>query len=147
MAGFGTLGVKLEYGVSPSGTAPTDWELIPDVVTIPSLIGTPGTTAITTIYDTTETYIDNKPDTGGAIAVTVNFTEELLDACDTILAAQNAGSSIYYRVTLPAPLDREYEWVGKLATPSNADIGSSGAITGTLNITPISAIDFKKKVA
>ncbi len=145
MAGFGTLGVKLEYAVGTGSTTPTSYTLIPDVVTIPSLIGTPGTTAITTIYDTTETYIDNKPDTGGTIAITVNFTEELLDVCDTILAAQKAGSTVHYKVSLPTPLDREYTWVGKLATPSNADIGSSGAITGTLNITPTGEIDFKKK--
>ena len=132
-----TKGIALEWSKDGS----TSWKKIPDITSIPVLLGEPSAHDVTTIYSTQKEYLEGLPDNGGTLGFGCLFTPELLTEV-TSIQGQQASGSVYFRVTTPAPLNKAYKWQGTLVTPANEEWAPDAPLTGTLNITPATAIEF-----
>lgn len=126
---------------SADGT--TDWKTIPDVTSIPTLIGEPNSHDVTTIYSTQKEYLEGLPDNGGTLSFGILMTPEVLTAVEAIQTAQ-ATKNPFFRVAMPRPLMKAYQWQGTMAIPGNEEWSADNPLTGTLNVTPTSAIEFKE---
>lgn len=138
-----TVGITLEWAEPGAGDAePTIWKKIPDVNSIPTLIGAPGNHDVTTMYDTQKVYLEGLPDNGGTLAFGALFTLALFKTVNEIMASQTT-SNPYFRVSLPDPLGKAYVWRGTVATPANDEWAPDNPIMGKLNVTPTSSIVLK----
>lgn len=138
-----TVGIQVEWGV-PSGSdaEPTLWKKIPEVTSIPTLIGAPSNHDVTTVYDAQKVYLEGLPDNGGTLAFSVLLTVEVFTVVNEIMTAQET-SNPYFRVSLPAPLSKAYVWRGTMAIPANDEWAPDNPILGKLNITPSTSIELK----
>lgn len=89
-----TIGIKVSYAVETTeGTRPTaDYTHIPDLKSIPSFNPSPNTADATT-FDNTEytSYVQLLKDLGGALEILANFTQELYNKWETMVAAYETG--------------------------------------------------------
>lgn len=140
-------GVKLEWGApGASDVEPTVWKKIPDITSIPSLIGAPSTKDATTLADEQKVYVEGLPDAGGTLAFSANFTPELAMEAESVIESQDTANP-YFRVVFPIPLNMAYVWRGTLAPVSNDDIPVDSILTCKLNITPSTIVELKKVTA
>lgn len=135
-----TYGIKVEWATDNDGQPNTTWSLIPDITKIPTLVGTPSTHDVTTIYNSMKNYINGLADNGGTLGFGINFTPELFAEYDKIKTAQ-AKDDVWFRVSMPTPLNKSYQFKGTASLPSNDELGADAPITGTFNITPSSDIN------
>lgn len=135
-----TYGIKVEWVADNEGAPGEAWALIPDITKIPTLVGTPSTHDVTTIYNAMKNYINGLADNGGTLAFSVNFTPEIFTEYDKIKTAQTS-EDVWFRVAMPAPLNKAYQFTGTASLPSNDELGADAPITGTFNITPSSDIE------
>lgn len=135
-----TAGIMIEWGAPSSSDAePTTWKKIPNVTSVPTLIGTPSNHDVTDLYATQKEYLEGLPDNGGTLAFGAIFTPELFTVVNEIITSQETANP-YFRVSLPKPLSKAYVWRGTLATPSNDEWAPDNPIMGKLNITPSTAV-------
>lgn len=138
-----TYGIVFEYGVpSDSDGKPTTWKTIPDITSIPTLIGAPSNHDVTSLYDPQKVYLEGLPDNGGQLAFGAIFTVRLFAVVKEIRTAQDTANP-YFRVRLPEPLSKAYVFRGTLAIPSNDEWQPDNPILGKLNITPSTAVDLE----
>ena len=130
-----TQGIVVEWATDNEGSPNTTWKKIPEIISIPTLIGAPATHDVTTIYNKTKTYIEGLPDNGGTLSFGVNFTPEVFTTVNEIQTAQETETP-WFRVGLPAPLNKAYQFRGTMAIPSNEEWTPDNPIQGNLNITP-----------
>lgn len=130
-----TQGILVQWAADNEGEPQSTWTTIPEIISIPTLIGTPATHDVTTIYNTMKTYIEGLPDNGGALAFGVNFTPEVFTTVNTIQTAQKTEDP-WFRVALPAPLNKAYQFRGTVSIPSNEEWTPDNPIQGNINITP-----------
>ena len=63
-----TQGISLEWVAASGSEEPKEgWAKIPDVTSIPTLVGAPSNHDVTTLYDKQKVYIEGLPDNGGAL--------------------------------------------------------------------------------
>lgn len=137
-----SAGIKFEYGSPNAGSEPTLWTEIPDVQSIPTLIGDPNSLDATKLTDTQKTYVPGLPDNGGLLTFAVYLTPEVFDAYDAVNLAQ-ATEDLYYRVTYPAPLNKAFQWRGRTASLSNQDTEPDSVVMGNWNVVPSTIIEIK----
>lgn len=130
-----TQGIVVEWATDNEGSPNTTWKKIPEIISIPTLIGAPATHDVTTIYNKTKTYIEGLPDNGGTLSFGVNFTPDVFTTVNEIQTAQETETP-WFRVGLPAPLNKAYQFRGTMAIPSNEEWTPDNPIQGNLNITP-----------
>lgn len=130
-----TQGIVVEWATDNEGSPNTTWRKIPEIISIPTLIGAPATHDVTTIYNKTKTYIEGLPDNGGTLSFGVNFTPDVFTTVNEIQTAQETETP-WFRVGLPAPLNKAYQFRGTMAIPSNEEWTPDNPIQGNLNITP-----------
>lgn len=135
-----SVGMSVEYGESISGAKPASWTVIPDITSIPAMGGTISTHDVTTIYNTMKVYIEGLPDVGGTLGFAANFTPELFQVVETIIATQKTGKKHAFAVSYPAPLSKRVWFIGTVAPLSSDEAGVDAPLTCTVNITP--ATDF-----
>lgn len=121
----------------------TSWKTIPDVTSIPTLIGEPSSHDVTTIYSTQKEYLEGLPDNGGTLSFGILMTPEVLAEVEAIQTAQETKNP-FFRVAMPKPLQKAYQWEGTMSIPGNEEWSADNPLTGTLNVTPTSAIEFKE---
>lgn len=139
-----TVGIKLEWVADSAGTEPTSgWKAVPDITSIPTLIGEPSTHDVTTLSDIQKVYIEGLPDNGGTLGFSVNMTPEVLAAVEEIQTAQETANP-WFRVALPKPLQKAYVFRGTVGTISNDELAPDNPIAGKLNITPSTPMTFKE---
>lgn len=139
-----TKGILVEWGKpGDSDAEPTEWTKIPDITSIPTLVGAPTNHDVTTIYDEMKVYLEGLPDNGGQLAFSCLFTPALMTEVEKIQTQQDT-SNPYFRVALPAPLSKAYVFRGTVAIPANDEWAPDNPILGKLNITPSTAIEFKE---
>ncbi len=126
-----------------SADGETSWKTIPDVTSIPTLIGEPSSHDVTTIYSTQKEYLEGLPDNGGTLSFGILMTPEVLTEVEAIQTAQKTKNP-FFRVAMPKPLLKAYQWEGTMAIPGNEEWSADNPLTGTLNVTPTSAIEFKE---
>ena len=137
-----TKGITFEWGAAgDSDAAPGSWTKIPDITSIPTLIGAPSSHDVTTIYSEMKEYLEGLPDNGGTLGFSALFTPALFTVVDAIQTAQETADP-YFRVALPKPLNKAYTFRSTLAIPANDEWQPDNPILGTLNITPTSSITF-----
>lgn len=89
-----TIGIKVSYAVeATAGTRPTTgYTHIPDLKSIPSFNPSPNTADATT-FDNTEytSYVQLLKDLGGALEISANFTQELYNKWEAMVAAYETG--------------------------------------------------------
>lgn len=131
-----TAGIALKYGTPSSmDGVPDSWTEVPDIKTIPTLIGDPNTLDATKLSDKQKVYIPGLPDNGGLLSFGCYLTKELFTAYDAMVLAQ-AEKDLYFRVEYPAPLSKAFQWRGKVASLSNQEHGTDATTDGNLNIVP-----------
>lgn len=88
-----TIGVRLGYAVeSESGVKPSKFEWIKGAKSLPEVNSAPETIESTTFDELQfRTYIDGLQDTGGALAIGMNQTEELITEWEKIYQAYSDG--------------------------------------------------------
>lgn len=126
-----------------SSDGEASWKTIPDVTSIPTLIGEPSSHDVTTIYSTQKEYLEGLPDNGGTLSFGILMTPEVLAEVEAIQTAQETKNP-FFRVAMPKPLLKAYQWEGTMAIPGNEEWSADNPLTGTLNVTPTSAIEFKE---
>lgn len=129
-----TKGLVVEWVADSDGSPSTPWTKIPSIIKIPSLVGTPSTHDVTDIYNEMKVYIEGLADNGGTLAFGINFTPEVFDEIEKIQAAQ-ATEDPWFRVGMPAPLNKAYQFRGTVSIPSNDEWTPDNPMQGTLNIT------------
>lgn len=138
-----TAGIMFEWGAPASGDAePTTWKKIPNITSIPTLIGTPSNHDVTDLYATQKEYLEGLPDNGGTLSFGAIMTPALFTEVESIRTAQETANP-YFRVSLPKPLSKAYVWRGTLAIPSNDEWAPDNPIMGKLNITPSTSVELK----
>ena len=138
-----TQGISLEWVAASGSEEPKmGWAKIPDVTSIPTLIGAPSNHDVTTLYDKQKVYIEGLPDNGGALEFATVLTPEVFTVTDAIIAAQ-ATDKPWFRISLPKPLNKAYVFRGTMATPSNDEFQPDNPIMGKLIITPSTSIELK----
>ena len=138
-----TKGILFQWGApGDSDAAPESWKTIPDVRSIPTLIGAPTNHDVTILTSEQKVYLEGLPDNGGQLAFGVVFTPELFTAVDAIRTAQET-SNPYFRVALPAPLSKAYVFRGTMAIPANEQWEPDNPMFGNLNVTPSTSIELK----
>lgn len=130
-----TQGIVVEWATDNDGSPNEDWKTIPEIISIPTLIGSPATHDVTTIYNKMKTYIEGLPDNGGTLSFGVNFTPDVFTTVNEIQTAQKTETP-WFRVGLPEPLKKAYQFRGTMSTPSNEEWTPDNPIQGNLNITP-----------
>lgn len=129
-------GLVVEWAADQDGSPASTWTKIPEILKIPTLIGTPSTHDVTTIYNTMKVYIEGLSDNGGALAFGVNFTPEMFAELKKMQTAQQS-EDIWFRVGMPAPLNQAYQWKGTIGgIPSNDEWTPDMPLQGTIYITP-----------
>lgn len=130
-----TKGLTVEWAASADTLPTSGWAKIPDIIKIPTLVGTPSTHDVTTIYDNMKTYIEGLADNGGALAFGANFTPALFSEMTKMETAQKT-DDIWFRVGLPSPLNKAYTFRGTVSMLSNDEWTPDNPMQGSLNITP-----------
>lgn len=109
-----TIGVHLYYAVeSTAGTRPTLKSAYTELVGvkgIPSLNPTPENLETTTLNETEyKTYIPGLKDTGGSLGFTFNLSQDLKNAWDTLITADEtaraAGKATWFFIDVPGLTD------------------------------------------
>lgn len=129
-----TKGLVVEWVADSDGSPGESWAKIPDIIKIPTMVGTPSTHDVTTIYNEMKVYIEGLADNGGTLGFGVNFTPELFAEYEKIKTAQNTDDP-WFRVGMPAPLNKAYQFRGTAYMPSNDEWSPDNPMQGTLNIT------------
>lgn len=138
-----TAGIKLGYAPeTTAGTQPTTFTNITGPKSIPDLNPEPETVETTTLNATEwKTYVDGLKDTGGALGVTFNLTEEFMGKWDALMTAyedaKESNMAIWFVVYIPG-LTKGFFFTGN---PS--ELGLSAAEVGnvletTVYVTPTS---------
>lgn len=106
-----TAGIRLWYAVeTTAGARPTTASAYTEVrepVSIPAINETPNTIDATSLNETrNHVYVDGLNDSGGAVSITANFSQVLLDQWnDEIIAAYEAGiasgKNMWFAITIP----------------------------------------------
>lgn len=128
-----TKGLVVEWAPDTDGN-PGTWARIPDITKIPTMVGTPSTHDVTTIYNEMKVYIEGLADNGGTLGFGVNFTPELFAEYEKIKTAQET-DDVWFRVGMPAPLNKAYQFRGTAYMPSNDEWAPDNPMQGTLNVT------------
>lgn len=135
-----TKGLTLEWAKNADGNVPTTgWAKVPDVIKIPSLVGTPSTHDVTTIYDNMKVYIEGLTDNGGTLGFGVNFTPEVFAEVGKIQTEQ-AKDDVWFRVGMPKPLNKAYVFRGTASILANDEWTPDNPMQGTLNLTATSSV-------
>lgn len=129
-----TKGLVVEWVADKDGSPDATWTKIPSIIKIPSLVGTPSTHDVTDIYNEMKVYIEGLADNGGTLAFGINFTPEVFAEIKKIQTAQ-ATEDPWFRVGMPAPLSKAYQFRGTVSIPSNDEWTPDNPMQGTLNIT------------
>lgn len=130
-----TKGLVVEWSLPSEETGEaTSWKKIPSIISIPTLIGTPSTHDVTSIYNDMKVYIDGLVDNGGTLGFGVNFEPEIFTTVDEILEAQKT-DDVWFRVGMPAPLNKAYQFKGTASILSNDEWAPDNPMQGTLNLT------------
>lgn len=147
-----TAGIQLLYGTETTADEkPTAFTRILGVKSLPELNPEPETSETTTL-DATEwkTYIDGLKDTGGALQITFNLTEEFMTTWDSVMTAHEtaiaAGKHLWWQFLIPG-LTKSFFFAG-----NPADMGFNGAEVGnvletSVYVTPTGHIGWDTKVA
>lgn len=135
-----TEGLVVEWVADSSGTPGSVWSKVPDIIKIPTLVGTPSTHEVTTIYDKMKTYIEGLPDNGGILGFGINFTKEAFDEVKKMEAAQKT-DDIWMRVGMAAPINQAYQFRCTVAPLANDEWSPDNPMQGTLNVTATTGID------
>ena len=129
-----TKGLVVEWVADSDGSPGGAWAKIPSIIKIPSLVGTPSTHDVTDIYNEMKVYIEGLADNGGTLAFGINFTPEVFAEIKKIQTAQDTEDP-WFRVGMPAPLNKAYQFRGTVSIPSNDEWTPDNPMQGTLNIT------------
>lgn len=136
-----TKGLTFEWAPGADSLPTSGWTKIPDIQSIPTLIGTPSNHDVTTIYDDQKTYIEGLADNGGTLAFKGFMTPELISENDKIIKSQ-ASRDVWFRVGLPSPLNKAYAWTGTSAILSNDEASPDNPLQCTMNVTATSSVSF-----
>lgn len=138
-----TAGIVLEYGESADGRAdPSSWTKIAKVTSIPTLVGDPSTHDITTLEDNQKVYLRGLPDNGGVLGFGILFEPETFTTVEAIQEMQET-SSVMFRVGMPAPLSKAFQFVGEVTALTNDEITPDSPLTGKINIVPSTPVELK----
>lgn len=134
-----TKGLVVEWVADSDGLPGASWTKIPSIIKIPTLVGTPSTHDVTDIYNEMKVYIDGLADNGGTLAFGINFTPEVFAEYEKIKKAQETDDP-WFRVGMPAPLNKAYQFRGTVSMLSNDEWSPDNPMQGTMNITASSDI-------
>lgn len=129
-----TKGLVVEWTADSDGSPGASWTKIPSIIKIPTLVGTPSTHDVTDIYNEMKVYIDGLADNGGTLAFGINFTPEVFAEYEKIKTAQDTDDP-WFRVGMPAPLNKAYQFRGTVSMLSNDEWSPDNPMQGTMNIT------------
>lgn len=122
-----TAGILLGYAVEDTaGTKPSTFTQIPGAKSLPDMNPEPATLE-TTPLDATEwrTYIDGLKDTGGALSITFNLTEEFMTKWEALMTAYRAAKAdnkaVWWEFYIPGLTK------GFMFTGNPSDLGFAGA--------------------
>jgi hypothetical protein len=137
-----SLGIKLGYatitaiGQRPSGS----YTYISDITGIPALGAAPTTHDTTTLENTAHVYIEGLVDVGGNLDFPCLFTSTVIDAIDTAITAEDAGTLHEWCVEFPAPLSQRAYFAGTASHVFNESVDVDAPVLGTVSLVPNSEI-------
>lgn len=137
-----SLGIKLGYAtISAIGERPTgDYTYIEDITGIPALGAAPATHQVTTLEDAAHVYIKGLVDVGGNLDFPCVFTPAVIDAIDTAITAEEAGTIHEWCVEFPAPLSKRFYFAGQASQVFNESVDVDAPVLGTISLIPNSEI-------
>lgn len=140
-----TLGVQLHYCVeTTAGTRPTSgYTRIYGVKSTPSLNPAPDTLETTTLDELEyKTYVDGLKDLGGALELTFNLTQDLVEKWDALMTAYNtgiaAGKKTWFVIVVPDLTDAFY-FTGNPSSMGLPETSVNAVLEITNYITPTGA--------
>lgn len=140
MLEISTVGASVKYAFeATSGTRPTSgYTVLPDVNEAPEFDLTPETIDASNITDLITRYIPGRQDPGGDVAFTLNHTDAVIDAWDTLVTNdatnRTAGKRLWFEYVFPGAADSFY-FAGQPVA-----LGSSGISQNSLSTIPAHVI-------
>ena len=113
-----------------------DWVVIPNVVEIPEVGGTPDSLESTDLSNTTyKTFVAGLLDVGGVIALKVNDSKTFRDAVEDMETALGLGK-VWFRFKLPAPVGKSMIFEGDSVELGFGGAGINSLLANTLSLVP-----------
>lgn len=140
MLEISTVGASVKYAFeATSGTRPTSgYTELPDVNEAPEFDLAPETIDASNITDLITRYIPGRQDPGGDVAFTLNHTDAVIDAWDTLVTTdatnRAAGKRLWFEYVFPGAADSFY-FAGQPVA-----LGSSGISQNSLSKIPAHVI-------
>ena len=131
-----TVGAQVKYAFeATSGTRPTSgYTVLPDVNEAPEFDLSVETIDASNITDTVTRYVPGRQDPGGDAAFTLNHTNAVVSAWDTLVTTTEAnaaqGKRLWFAYVFPGA-DDAYYWSGQ-----PRKLGSSGITQNSLSTIP-----------
>lgn len=148
-----TAGVTIGYAVeATAGTKPTTGYInIPDIKEVPEMNPEPETLETTTLAETEfKTYIEGLKDLGGALSFLANYTTELEEVWEELVAeyktAKAGGKSIWFQVKHPG-LTKAVFFTGQPSAMGLPAMSVNSVLETNLYITPTNAPTWDTKGA
>lgn len=137
---FSTVGASFSYCVEATkGTRPTSgYTAIPDVSAVPGIDLTPETLDASSLADYITRYIMGRQDTGGALSVTLNHTDEAITAWKTMKTASDtaraSGLATWFELKMAGAADSFY------FSAQVGDLGTNGAEQNSVDTIPAALV-------
>ncbi len=146
-----TAGIHMYYAAeTESGTRPTEgWTDILGIKSTPALDGEPETLETTTLAETEfKTYIPGLKDLGGAMALTANLSQALMNCWDTLMttfnASKKADKAVWFVVVIPG-LEKACYFTGEPSPLGMPETEVNNVLEAQLYITPTNAPEWDTK--
>lgn len=136
------IGVKVGYAVEETaGSRPTEFTHLHNIKNTPSLNPAPETIESTT-FDNVEfkSYVEGLKDLGGALELTANLTQNLLDEWDTMMTAYEAAiasnKQTWFVISIPGLKDAVF-FTGKPSALGLPELAYNSLAETSVYITPL----------
>lgn len=126
-------GVAFKYGaMGADGTKPTSWTHVPGVTDIPEIGGDVESIETTTLDNLEfKTYVPGLKDTGGALSLTANDSDEFRTAWKGFVEASNSENGAAACIEIPAPLSKRIWFPAKAVNLGFGGAAVNAVLTAT----------------
>ena len=138
-AGISTLGITFGYGTeTTAGTKPTSFKQLTRINALGGINIEPEQIDASALEDEITRYVKGRADTGGAFAVTVNFTSDTVKEWQDLITAYKAlsgGKRMWFETIIPGITNSFFVVAQPPEVIPQPEIGQNELLTVEMNLT------------